>query len=104
MDLIQNQFDFMAFGPDECVFVYIHFRVCVARTEILTLSCPLIPIEKVKGSTVLNPWITLHTLLIPSGELSRNSAEADQNPKSLGGSGVDRKMERQVSRWLAHSP
>lgn len=50
---------------------------------------------------MLSPWVTLNTLLIPSGELPRNAAEADQNPKSLGGSGVDWKVERQVSPSLA---
>lgn len=70
-------------------------RLKVKRQCIL--SCPLASTEKVKGSTVLSPWVILCTLPIPSGELPRNSAEADQNPKSLGGGGVDRKMERQVS-------
>lgn len=49
----------------------------------------LITVEDKGGIVVLS----LHTLLIPSGELPRNSAEADQNPKSLGGSGVDWEME-----------
>lgn len=71
-----------------CLCIY----VIVCSTEIFTLPCPLTPVKKMERSTVLSPWVTLHTFL-PSGELQRKCPKADQNPKSLGGSGVDWKME-----------
>lgn len=49
--------------------------------------------KKMEKSTELSPWVTFHALLIPPGELPWKYPEAHQNPKSLGGSGVDREME-----------
>lgn len=85
MELFQNILDQM--GTCLCIYIVLH------STKILALSYSLIPGGKVEGRAVLSRWVTLHTFLIPSGELPRNSAEADQNPKSLGGSGVDWEME-----------
>ena len=62
VELIRDRFDFISFGPDECMFVYVHFSVCAA--EILTVSCPLVPIGKVEGSTGLSPWVSTRPSLV----------------------------------------